>query len=160
MTGGRPGPAKKPSGLRLIEGTDAKGRSGRRLDLSREPIAPPGDLEPPYQLKPEAQAVWDETVAHLESMRIASPADANVLAAYVEAVVLHRKASRLVADTQILVRGDRSLVINKAILVQERAGAQLLRYAQEFGLTPAARTRVETEGSGGHGTGQANPFAG
>ena len=47
---GRRGPAPKPAGLRLLEGTDRRGRSGRMLDRSRESVAPDGDLEPPYEL--------------------------------------------------------------------------------------------------------------
>ena len=54
---------------------------------------------------PEVQAVWDRTVADLEAMGIASSADANQLAVYCEAVVLHLKASRLLAQSPILLQG-------------------------------------------------------
>lgn len=163
---GRRGPAPKPSNLRLIEGTDKRGRSGKKLDLSKEPVAPDGEIAPPYDMDDDVRDIWDQTVADLETMGIASPADANVLAAYCEAVATHRTASRLLRQSSILVKGDRTLVINKALLVQERAAAQLLRLAQEFGLTPSARTRVEV---GSYGikrpasqptSKKPNPFAG
>src|SRR5687767_6700069 len=112
---GRRGPAPKPAGLRLIEGTDRNGHSGRILDRSREPVAPEGPLEPPYELSAEVREIWDRVAADLKAMYLASPADVYSLAALCEAIVLHRKASRLIADTSILVRGSRSLIINKAV---------------------------------------------
>jgi hypothetical protein len=53
----------------------------------------------------EVKAVWDRTVADLEAMGIASSADANQAEIYAEAVVLHRKASRLIAQSSILLEG-------------------------------------------------------
>ena len=52
----------------------------------------------------------------------------------------------------------RTLVVNKAVLVQRHAALQVLRFAQEFGLTPAAR--VSVEGYPRATRGRYNPFAG
>jgi P27 family predicted phage terminase small subunit len=160
---GRRGPAPKPSGLRLLEGTDRRGHSGRRLDRSKEPIAPDDELVPPYELAAEVRQVWDQTVADLEAMGVASSADVNQVAIYAEAVVLHRAASRLIAQSSILMVGARgTLVINKAVLVQRQASLVALRLAQEFGLTPAARTSIDVDATpvrqpAGR---KPNPFAG
>lgn len=162
----KPGPRPKPSGLRLIEGTDKKGRSGRKLDLAKEPIAPDGDLLPPYELNEEKQQIWDQTTRDLEVMGVASPADSNQVVAYVEAVYLHRRASIALADQSLLTQGDKVRVANKLIQVQRESAATMLRFAQEFGLTPSARARVEV---GNYGSKQPatqpaakkpNPFAG
>lgn len=161
-----PGPAPKPSALRLIEGTDKKGRSGKKLDVSQEPVAPDGDLVCPYELNEEKQRIWDQTVGDLETMGVASPADSNQVAAYVEAVHLHRRASIALADQGLLVQGDKVRVVNKLIMIQRESAATMLRFAQEFGLTPSSRTRVEV---GSYGSKQPatqpaakkpNPFAG
>lgn len=146
---GGKGPPPKPTKLRLIEGTDRKGRSGRQLDASKEPVAPEGDMAPPYDLADEVRQVWDVAAKTLDTMQLASPADANQLAAYCEAVVLHRRASRAIADTDLLVDGVDVKVINKAILIQDRAARLIRGFAQEFGLTPAARVRVEVDPHGG-----------
>jgi P27 family predicted phage terminase small subunit len=160
------GPRPKPSGLRLIEGTDKRGRAGKKLDLSKEPVAPDGELVCPYELNDEKQEIWDRTVRDLETMGVASPADANQVAAYVEAVHLHRRASIALADQGLLVQGDKVRVMNKLIQIQRESAATMLRFAQEFGLTPSARTRVEV---GSYGSKQPsaqsaakkpNPFAG
>jgi P27 family predicted phage terminase small subunit len=160
---GRPGPAPKPAGLRLLEGTDRRGRSGRILDRTREPVAPSGVLEPPYELSAEAAEIWAQTVRDLEAMGLDSPADAWQLASYVEAAVTFGRASRELAQTPLLAKGSRSTVANKLLAVQHQARMDLLRLAQEFGLTPAARMRVEADpyrGGGGLGAKKPNPFAG
>lgn len=162
----RPGPPPKPSNLRLIEGTDQRGRAGKKLDLSKEPVAPDGDLVCPYELDEEKQQIWDQTVRDLETMGVASPADANQVAAYVEAVHLHRRASLALADQALLVQGDKVRVVNKLIMIQRESAAMMLRFAQEFGLTPSARTRVEVGSYGSKRSAaqpaakKPNPFAG
>jgi len=95
----------------------------------------------------------------LKAMGLASSADVDSLAVLCEAIVLHQKASRLIAETSILVKGSRSLIVNKAILVQREAAATVRQLAQEFGLTPAARMSVEVNPDSFGPTGN-NPFAG
>jgi P27 family predicted phage terminase small subunit len=153
----KPGPPPKPSGLRIIEGTDQRGRSGRQLDRTREPVAPAGPLEPPYELAPEVREVWDRVAAILKEMKLASPSDVDALAVYCEAIIVHRKASQLIAKTAILMKGSRSWVINGAVRVQRDAAMQIIRCANEFGLTPSARARVEAEPIS---RSYENPFAG
>jgi P27 family predicted phage terminase small subunit len=153
-----------PSGLRILSGTDKKGRSGRRLDRSHEPVAPDGDLVPPCALSEEKQAIWDKTVADLESMGIASSADVNQIFGYVDAVALHRRSSRQLDDQPLVIDGYRSPVANKLVTIKRQAAGDMLRFAQEFGLTPSARTRVDAGpypgGGRGGGAKKPNPFAG
>ena len=152
---GRRGPAPKPAGLRLLEGTDRRGRSGRRLDRSREPVAPVGEQEPPYEFSAEVLRVWEQTVTDLEEMGIASPADRYTLAAYCEAVALFERASALVRDSSIVVEGAHGLVVDKAVIVQRQAANTMRLFAQEFGLSPAGRMRIEVSSrDSGY-----NPFA-
>lgn len=155
------GPPPKPAGLRLIEGTDRKGRSGRALDRSKEPVVPEGELVAPYELSDQVQAVWDRTVRDLKAMDLASSPDAQVLAAYCEAVVLHHRAAKDLATADLVVMGAETQVVNKLILIIDRASRLILAFAREFGLTPSARMRVEVAGDGGGlPTAGANPFAG
>src|SRR5215203_7399146 len=115
MVRGRP---PKPASLRIVEGTDSCGRSGRILDRSREPIAPDDLPEPPYEFAPEVAAEWERTVAALQSMGLASSADADLIAAFCEAAVLHARASRELAGQPLTVDGSRSQVTNKLVSIQ------------------------------------------
>jgi P27 family predicted phage terminase small subunit len=142
---GRRGQPPKPAHLRLAEGTDRRGRSGRLLDRSKEPVAPDGDLEPPYEFSPDVLRVWERTVADLQTMGLASPADRYTLAAYCESVALFVRASALVRESSVVVPGPHGLVVDKAIIVQRHAANTMRLFAAEFGLTPAARMRVEVD---------------
>jgi P27 family predicted phage terminase small subunit len=71
--------------------------------------------------------------------------DGDSLAAYCEAVVRHQKACEIVNTTGILVEGRRDgMVKNPAVQVVRDCEATIKAFAQEFGLTPSARTRLKT----------------
>jgi P27 family predicted phage terminase small subunit len=165
---GKRGPVPKPAGLRLLEGTDRKGRSGRVLDRTRMPVAPSGDLEAPHELTEEAREVWDAVVEDLKALQVDSPADRLLVGVLVQQVVIWRRATRELESARLLVDGARGgLVVNRLILVQRDASTQITRLCDRFGLNPAARMSVERNSvagagsSGGKGAARKpNPFAG
>ncbi|WP_103353619.1 phage terminase small subunit P27 family [Amycolatopsis sp. CA-128772] len=149
----RPGRAPKPTALKLLDGTRAD-RINQHEPLPRglPPAAPAG-------LADDVRDVWDYTVRELDSMGIAFAADRDALVCYCEAVVTHRRASELLAVSDVLVTGlHGGQVRNPALQVQRDAAAVVRGYAQEFGLTPSARTRIEHR-AGPDGS-EENPFAG
>ena len=60
----------------------------------------------------------------------------------------------------LLVKGSKkdTLVPNKLLAIRRDAWARMLRLAQEFVMTPAARTRIEVSSAAGDD--EDNPFAG
>lgn len=148
---GKRGPAPKPRALRLLHGD----RADRINDY--EPV-PSGDpLVPPDGITVEVREVWDFTVRHLEIMGIAAASDRDALRAYCEAVVAHAKACEILAKSAVLIKGIHgNLVRNPALQIQRDASRTMLRFAQEFGLTPSARTQIEV----GAERGDASPFSG
>lgn len=151
---GRPGRAPKPTALKLIEGS----RKDRINE--REPIPRGLPPTPPPELAADVRAVWDHTVRELDAMGIAYAADRDALVCYCEAVVSHRKASAVLARSSVLVKGlHGTLVRNPALQVQRDAAAVVRSFAQEFGLTPSARTRIEHKDTP-DGSADENPFSG
>lgn len=157
---GRRGPARRPTMLRLVEGA--------RPDKVNqdEPQPRPVDPEPPEEwteLGPdlcEQLLVWNRTVDQLRGMGLAFAADTDSLVAYVEAVVVHRRASRQLAatDCTLLVTGAQgNLVKNPLLQIQRDAAAVIRAFAREFGLTPSARASVKAEKSSNEDVD--NPFA-
>ncbi len=152
---GKRGPKGKPTNLRILHG-DRPDRINQN-----EPPAPQGAPEPPYEMADDVAEVWAYTVRSLVGMTIASPVDRDALAVYCEAVALHRRASAMLKDTSILVRTQRSrangagpgFMRNPLLQVQRDAAATIRAYAQEFGLTPAARSEITAGGATGHGLG-------
>lgn len=152
---GKRGPRQKPTSLRVLHG-DRKDR----INVN-EPPARIGRPVPPYEMTDDVAEVWEYTVDQLAAMRTASPADRDALAVYCEAVALHRRASKLLAETNILVRTQRgrgagsgpAFMRNPLLQVQRDAAATIRGYAQEFGLTPSARSEINLGGASGNGLG-------
>lgn len=137
---GKRGPAPKPTKLRLLEGA-------RERDVNQsEPIPRSGKIVPPEGLSDDVRAIFEYVVSELEHMKIASPADVDSIVCFAEAVDKHRKASALLARSSVLVKGlHGTLVRNPALAVQRDAATTIRQFAQEFGLTPSARARINNE---------------
>ncbi|WP_417208440.1 phage terminase small subunit P27 family [Antarctobacter sp.] len=70
----------KPSGLKLVTGTDRSDRQN-----PSEPKPQPACPEPPDHLKGEARAEWDRVCGQLCALGILSQIDRAALAAYCQA---------------------------------------------------------------------------
>lgn len=151
---GKRGPAKMPNNLRLLHGDKNPSRFNPNEPQPRE-----GTMDPPEDISPEVARVWRERIGELEAMNLAFPSDVDSWRAFCEAVVIHEKASKVLANSPILVKGlHGGLVRNPALQVQRDAALALLRFAQQFGLTPSARATVEAQRKAG--AEESNPFAG
>lgn len=148
---GKRGPAPTPTNLRLLNGA-------RERDVNHnEPQPRIGKMEPPPGMAPEVRAIFLWAADELAHMGIDSPADRDALAAYACAVENHRQASALLARSPVLVKGAHgNLVRNPALIVQRDAAHQIRAFAQEFGLTPSARARIDRRDEEGEAD---NPFA-
>lgn len=136
----QPGPPPTPTRLRLLHGAQAS-----KLN-QHEPKPRVGELEAPDGMSADVLAIWEYTVRELVAMGIDAPADRDSLAAYCEAVDKHRKSSALLARSPLLVQGQKGNLVRNPLLIVQRDAALLIRgFAQEFGLTPSARTRIDTE---------------
>jgi len=134
------GPSPEPRALKLLKGT----RKDRINDS--EPL--PRSVLPvcPDDVAPEVREVWDYTLAELVAMRTAAAADRDALLCYCHAVVTHRKACRLLKSSDVLMKGRYDAVVrNPAVAIQRDAAFAIRQFAQEFGLTPSARTRIEVD---------------
>lgn len=145
------GPAPLPTKLKLVQGT-RESRVNRNEPRARAalPVLAP-------DAAPAVREVWDRVLGELVVMGTAHAADQDCLRAYCEAVVTHAKTCRLLADSDVLIKGLHGPVRNP-VVAQQRDAAHLIRtLAQEFGLTPSARSRIDTHPAR---DADANPFAG
>lgn len=148
---GRRGPAPKPTALRLIDG-DREARINRS-----EPVPRSGAVECPEDTPDDVRDVFEYTLRELEHMGVDAPADRDALMCYCWAVRNHRAASRVLAKSSLLVRGMHGhLVRNPAVIEQGKAARDIRVFAQEFGLTPSARSRIA---SSAEESDDDNPFA-
>jgi P27 family predicted phage terminase small subunit len=99
---------------------------------------PPRRLTPPDHFDDERRGIWAETIDRLTAGGRIFRADPEVLTTYVEAVRSHRQASRLLAQTNVMItRGDRA-VENPALAIQRRAADSIAKASRSLGLGGAA----------------------
>lgn len=135
---GKRGPRPQPTKLKLLKGEEHRDRIN-----DDEPEPAPADPVLPDEVAEEVRAVWDATVLQLQAMGLAYAADSDSLRCYCEAVVSHRRASAVLAKTGVLVKGlHGNWVRNPALQIQRDAATTVRGFAQEFGLTPSARSQL------------------
>lgn len=148
---GRRGPAPTPTALRLINGE-------REATRRNEPVPRSGELACPDGVSDEVRDVWQYTVAELEHMTIDAPTDRDALLCYCEAVVVHRKASAALQHEPLMIPGRNDTLVRNPLVSMQRDAANTVRaFAQEFGLTPSARSRIDS--SRRQADDDENPFA-
>lgn len=95
---------------------------------------------------PETQAEWDRVTALLTSTGVIARADADILTAYVETVLLFKRASQICRDQGLTFVTDEGFVKrHPAVGIAADSRKDLLRLASELGMTPVSRQRLKIE---------------
>jgi P27 family predicted phage terminase small subunit len=134
------GPVPKPTVIEIAEG-----RPGRRPINKREPQ--PRDRTPkcPDYLDARAKAEWRRLVPILRRMRVLTEADYLTLGNLCTSVSTLVKAQAKLNESGILYRAPSGYVMQSPLLpVVNSCIDTISRLAREFGLTPAARSRLMT----------------
>jgi len=108
-----------------------------------EPIAPLGCPECPTHFDDVAKAEWLRITTALDSMALLSKADATTLEIYCQAYARYRKAEeRLKTEGEIIVCSSGYQTISPQLTIINRCVEQMHKLLVEFGMTPAARSRM------------------
>lgn len=126
-----------PTALKLV-----KGEIPSRIN-DDEPQPDPSEPTCPSK-NPKVQKMWDYTIAQLRRMRVVTMADREPLVAYCQIAVMHAEACDIVDREGMLVKTPNGGMAHPALRIARDAATQMRAYATEFGLTPAARTRIKT----------------
>lgn len=144
MRGRRP----KPTNLKVIQGNP-----GRRPLNPREPKPPAGAGEPPGHLSAAARQFWPGMAQRLEGMGVLTDADTYALErlaeCYAEIIDLQRvidEEGRTYQTTTYGKEGDSNTMHRQRpeVAMLSDADRRFKGYLVEFGLTPAARCKVQT----------------
>ena len=153
---------RKPTHLKMVLGTEKPSRVN-----PLEPAAEAGRISMPKGLSPLHQAAWRKVVAAVLKMGATSQTDAialeRLVACYVEILEAEASIARPIIATRLMKDGEiQETVICGAgelyftsfgttgVMVRERPEVGVIRsadqrlkgYLNEFGLTPAARSKV------------------
>jgi P27 family predicted phage terminase small subunit len=157
---GRRGPAPKPKPLR-----DVDGGASHRPEVPNQPDPPKGQIDPPAWLDGEALELWHRCVPSLQVTGLARPIDAGVLARYCDMWAEWLECRRIIAkhgpDGVIRAESKEKGKLGRITSYRElpatsrkrKLHQMLIVLEREFGLTPAARTRITADldkGAGGN----------
>lgn len=136
---GRRGPPKNPTKLTVL-----RGNPGKRPLNPREPQPVVGLPTPPRNLSTEARAEWKRVIAAIGATGVITRADRAALIVYCQAWADYVTVYKAVEDQgRTFVTPQGYVAKNPMVTIMNEARAAVLKFAQEFGLTPAARTRVQ-----------------
>jgi P27 family predicted phage terminase small subunit len=157
----RTGPPRKPTALKLIEGTWRADRA------PRNEARPAPELPPiPQHLSGEARKEWRRVARRLSRLGLLSSIDRAALAVYCECWADWVEASRRCVgadgkDLKVIKTGEKikyetgpdgqqvilersggNFVENPYFTIKKRSAEIMHKFLIEFGMTPAARTRI------------------
>jgi P27 family predicted phage terminase small subunit len=134
------GPIPKPTAMEILEG-----RPGHRPINRNEPK--PRNVPPkcPDHLDEKARKEWRRIVPILMRMRVLTEADGYALASLCQTYSTMVKAQEKLNEAGFLYKAPSGYVMQSPVLaVVNQCIETIVKLSREFGLTPAARSRVST----------------
>lgn len=144
-----------PTALSLVRGNPGK----RPPFVANEAAPPPSRPEPPDHLTDLAKVEWNRVVGRLFECGLMTDVDVPMLAAYCDAYGRWEQLSRdlepmAAADPAthgvMIATTNGNFIQNPIVGALRVARTDMARYAIEFGMSPASRSRIDVGiGSGG-----------
>lgn len=138
-----------PTALKLV-----KGNPGKRALNKREPRVQLGEPSPPPFLNRDARAEWARVIRTLCDAGLMTELDRAALAAYCQAYGRWAQAERALAkmaetdersEALVTMTATGNAIQNPLVGIANKAKADMVRYAVEFGMTPSARSKVQAQ---------------
>ena len=145
----KPGTKPKPTHLKLVTGNPGKRALNRKEAKTRAAIP-----APPTHLSADAVGEWERVATELFNLGILSEIDRAALAAYAMAYGRWVQAERAIAKMAekdqltgglMIKTSNGNAIQNPLVGTANKAAADMMRYAAEFGMTPSARSRISAE---------------
>jgi P27 family predicted phage terminase small subunit len=139
---GKRGPKPLPKALRLARGTHPE------LINHAEPMPPADNIGPPDWVTGPSRDKYLELAPQLAALRVLTNLDVDLLASY---CVLHTEWRKHLALCQkgadlLLYRDSSGKVkhgnISPSAVLVGKLGSQLIRLAEQFGMSPSSRTQL------------------
>ena len=133
------GPSKTPTAI-----AELKGKPGHRPLNPNEPtVANNGLPKPPSDFDDDELVVWDSLAQMLYNMGVFRDPDVEELAMLCRAKVRYMDASEQLKEEGYVSDGAQGgRILNPLVRVMEQASNEMHRIRQNFGMTPAARTKI------------------
>jgi P27 family predicted phage terminase small subunit len=127
----------------------AEGNPGKRALNAAEPALSPlsgADLEPPAHLTEDAITEWNRLAPELLQKGVLTIADRAALAGYCQAWADWVSARKEIDTNGMVTTTPKGFEVQSPWLgIANRAMDRMIKIANEFGFTPASRSRVHAE---------------
>ena len=136
----------KPTAIKILEGNPGK----RALNLN-EPQPPKKAPSCPAWLNLEARREWRRLAPTMEMLGILTEVDRAAFAAYCQAYARWREAEEKIKATNLIFKTPSGYPQQSPYVGIAQQSMKIMKdFASEFGLTPAARSRIvaSVEGAG------------
>ncbi|MBV8780746.1 MAG: phage terminase small subunit P27 family [Phycisphaerae bacterium] len=140
---GRRGPAPTPTAILKLRGS-WRGNVNRR-----EPKPATGAPPCPMWLSPAAKEVWDQMIDQMASLNMVTQVDEKALARYCDAFIRWKAAAAFLdKNGEVYTLKDAAGKVKCVMPFPQMStykgmAVLLLKLEQEFGLTPASRSRIQ-----------------
>jgi P27 family predicted phage terminase small subunit len=136
------GPKPKSGEQRRREGNPGKRPVPKDVVVGGDP-PPEFALNPPEWLDNDAKAWWTCAVPVLQEVGLLDVVDVAALEMAASAYARFRQARRVIDEEGVMSTGSTGQIVEHPMLATERQSqAQYLRFAEQYALTPVARTRL------------------
>lgn len=135
-----------PTEIRLLEGNRGH-KALNRYEPKPKRVMP----EAPEWLDDVAMREWTRVSVLLWDLNLLTEADGPSLAAYCQAYSLWREAAEDIKENGLTMVNERTGAIhaNPAVAMLQKALNQIKIFAQEFGMSPSARSRLQVKNEDG-----------
>ena len=128
----------KPTNIKILEGNPGK-RKLNEHEPQPQRKAPPC----PKWLEPEAKKEWRRLARTLEAMGVLTEADMASFAGYCQAYARWKEAEERITDRGLVIRTPSGYPQQVPYISIAQQYLKLMQqFAEQFGLTPAARSRI------------------
>lgn len=137
--GARPGPPPLPTKEHKLRGNP----SFKKLNENEpEPVEVYELPPPPEHLGEYAAHEWNRIGPELIRIKLLTEADLESFSAYCMNVEIMVEAYKAIKAKGMVIMGSRGPIRNPALPAFGQASTAVKAFAQEFGLTPSARSRI------------------
>ena len=131
----------KPAAVKALTGNPGK------RPIPKEPKVEPGLPSCPSHLSGPARTEWKRLAPELDKLGLLRRIDRAAFAAYCEAYATWVEAKKLIKAHGLIYAREGLLKKNPAVDIARDAMVQIRHFAEQFGLTPASRSKVAGEAS-------------
>lgn len=129
---------RKPTALKLVEGTD---RADRRNGNEPEPMLL-NDLTPPAHLAPRSAEVWKQIAPMLRRLQVLTEADVIALEMLCDSVADYRLARAELGDDFVRHTDKGGQMVSQWLVAKQMSSKRAEAFMSKFGMDPVSRSKV------------------